>query len=1027
MNFNHSNSRTLITLLMSASIISACGNPKENTQDEEPIVDDNNTKFSICHDSNLDASCVMESTAQEFDTQIEALSAAVTQGSGPVIIHGEQGSLLMAASTAQGVTLFSTIAYNESLINPTVTNDDDIATYIETKLALTADNITQAHYDDFNASIVAAKLAYPDVQDYVVLSAVIDAAVIQGSLKNAMPTQAQLTQKTALSRKIISDLSVQSKGSWTTTDGDERVNMIKVQGDKVLVVSRWHNQVSIMDVNSIDQANEAQPFAAIMSAGHHIESTEADFVTGASEHTLSDAWLNEAGDVLYALVPGPESTVSGDDTFGLFRVPLVDGKIPAFEVNVTTEDGEISVSAPHRHDSVTRIANANLEDVISLNDGSVLAFDADAGYVRVFDGMLIQDETKAFPVDSALLGWSLINGGDTLVMVLAATDNSDGVIIETRDTTQLTTIVSSVESSLSKASILSAKQSSTFMIISDNLLIQFDGQSLNKINQIDLAKEISSSVHSISADGELVAVSINGGIQLVSFKELYPVAVGNIAYEGRLRALTLNGQAELLYSDEGGSLTTVDISTLETAAKSVDVLLSEALNGIDSDSINHDYSLDAVAYDMNLPVSNGSIDLNWSVSDSISDSIVLDGSDNQGQITRPTIGENSVTGTLDVTASYSFRGEVSSSLEDDNQSFDISIRPLTQLLDSTQFVLTGDLVDLEFEYVSTNELGNKLVGLTPGNADHGAGIAVFSYASPALTQSELFTFPQGFADAKIGGVVVYANMAQVLINMDDIKTYILTFNLDSETWTGELELEGVIKYEPMGISQDGSVISVALNRYNETDTVPLETYVINTYQSSDLSLINTIQTDQSAVGSRAPVVTPTNDGLSVMGYIRTDDKKRFLKLFSADTDSAPESSGPLSGAAYGWEYVNDLDLLVGGNFASTIFFVENATNGGDLANPSVFDPAHGEYDGVNDSGRGRFYFTSVNNNTAYIWSSDRGVMSLDITDVNAPTENFWSGINYTKSGDLSGDGQVLFTHSYDDQSGVSSIHVLDIQ
>ena len=975
--------------------------------------------YTLCHDTDLDGSCTEESTSSKFTSQAEAMAAVVAEGFGPVIVVGDDGSLLTAASESSNANLWTTLAYNEVFFNPTVGADESlIATYLADKLNVSALGLTAADYAAFNNSLASARALFPDVRGYVVIAAVIDAAVIQGSLVNAVPSAEQVESQIALAGRLESELVPVEKATWKTSDSDERVRLIKASGNNILVINRWHNGVAIVDPNNQKQAVSSQPFAAIKGAGHNISSTDVDYISGASEHTLTDAWLSDTGDVLYALVPGPDSTVSGDDSFGLFRVPLINGALPENTVTVTSGDESVPHAVPHRHSSVTRVANGNVENVIALPDGRILGYDREAGYVRIYAEDLTEDVTSAFPLDSALVGWTLAEGGLSISLLLAELEDGAGATLQRRRLDTLASVATTTMIENTASALIGTQASGSLIVINDAQLFFYSATTLNLVGSLDLPAAPSSSVFALSADGRVLALSVDGSILLVSTGEAFPVKLGSFEYDGSLRALAINGD-DLLYSDDGGVLKSVVISGVDFVPESVENLMANALAGVSEDSLNHGYALDAVIYPLDMPSRYGAVDLSWQVSEELDNTLVALGDDPYSLLVQPEVGEAPVTGSVSVTAGFSFRGDTQTS---DTQFYNISVRPLSVDKTHNELTLGGDLAGRSLPLLSVNNDGSMAVVYAEATDEKAGGIALITYSGGDISAGKVIELPTALTEGIVRGLVWSGANLRVVVSADaDGFAHILTLDTATSTWVADATLEGSVLNRSVGTSQDGSVMSIGINNPTLTE------YQIRTYNVMDLTEIATIETDADSTGTRYPTVTVANSGDNVFGYIR-NGSDRYLNRYSADTDGTPESTSELSGATYGFEYDNASDRLLMGNNSAELSIIAAAVNGGDYSTRLVFDTARGTYDGTDVSVRrgGRFYSVALNGNTVYLWAYARGLSAIDISDSANPIEQFWAPLADTRIGDISGNGGVLFTHAYNSDDARSVIAVIDL-
>jgi hypothetical protein len=1011
-----------------ASILSACGSGSSN---ENPSIEgkiDDLDRFSLCHDSNLDGQCGTTENTKSFKTLALALAGLATEGRGPVIVTGNE-SLLFAPSAASNASAWSTLVYNESLVNPTTgTNEAAIATYLHEKLGLAVNGeLSSAEQSALMASIAAALKRHSAANPYAVIGAVIDAAVKQSSLINAVPTSAQITSQAVLTRNFDTQIEATQKVSWQTSDGDERVEQIVVAGEKIMVVNRWHNRLAIVSANAQTPVVDTQPFAAIYTAGHHEYSTEADWVSGASEHAISQSWLADDGDTLYALVDGPrEVDVPEDDSYGLFRVPLTDGKVPTFMVG--SVDGATEFNVPHRDPSVTRINSKSLKNAIQLNSGDVLAYDSEAGYVRFYDANLSEDLTKAFPLDRNLFDWTLADDGQTLLTLQGPLNGAQTPLLQAYNTSDL-----SVKAHLS----LSADADTLLGSKTGNRVIVLEGNTAHVITTADLSVVSSvalvgapSNLSQLSADGSRAALVFNDEIHVLNLAEAFPIMEGSMAYDSRLRALAFNGNDEILYSDGSGELSSMSLVGLTSSPQNVDNLLVQALNSINENSLNHGYDLDAVIHPLNMSAQYGVIDLSWT---STHGHVVTDGSVNQGNVTQPAMGSANVIDTISVSSEYSFRQAKQTS---DVKALDIAIRPHSETREQTVTTLAGGLAGRQIALMAANGDGSQLATwFYDTDAGQPSGLVLFSVnGEKGVTAQNTvpIVLPTNYAGSTVRGlayggdniyVVIAEGMSASTVEADGLGR-ILTYS-DGE-WSGDLQLDGIVRNKGVSVSGDGNALSIA------QDTTPegaeAGTTIVTVYNTQSLALISTIYTDQDATGRRYPALAVSNDGQAVMGYTR--NQSRQLHYYQADTASdaasKAQASYDISTTTFGVAYDDTIDAFIAGDGNAEVRVFATASNG-DWSTPTVFETSRGAWNGVSEiRGAGRMYDAVMANGTAYLWSRYQGVTAIDLTDPANPQERFWAPLEHQEryAFAISGNDSLLFSHAYNKSAGYSAIGVV---
>ena len=1022
--------RKLALPVVVASLLSACSSGSNSNADADGKVNPINN-FALCHDSDLNAQCDSAENPKLFATLSEAQSAQVDSGSGPVIITGND-SLLFAANAASNASAWSTLVYNESFVNPSTGIDEaSIATYLQQKLGLAVSGeLSAGEQSALIASIAAALKAHATSNPYSVMGAVVDAAVQQGSLTNAVPSAAQIESQAVLARNFDTEVTAKTNASWTTSDGDERVQQIIIEGDQAMVVNRWHNRLAVVSTKTLDQAVETQSFAAINTAGHHEYSTDADWVSGASEHRISQSWLADDGETLYALVDGPsEVDVPGDDSYGLFRVPLTGGLVPTFMVNSIDGAGQLNV--PHKDPSVKRVASKSLEKAIQLTTGDVLAYDSEAGYVRFYDAQLNEDLTKAFVLDRDLFDWTLANDGQTLLTLQGPLEGEVTPLLQAYNTSDLSEKASLVLSP-DADTLLGSKSGNRVLVLQGDTVKVILSDNLSVVSSVTLVGE-PSNLSQLSADGSRAALVFDGKIHLLNLKEAFPIIEGAIDYNSTLRALAFNGNDEILYSNDGGELSSLSLQGLTSKPQNIDDLLTQALASIDKDSLNYGYDLDAVIHPLAMPSQFGNIHFNWS---SVNGHVVADGSDNQGNITQPTSGSASVIDTINVTSKYSFRQDVKTS---DVKSLEIKIRPKSETRAQTVTTLSGGLAGRNISLMAANSDGSQLAAwFNETDSGLAGGLVLLSVNGNKNVTAQNVTpivLPVAYAASTVQGLV-YSGESVYVVLAEGVATKgaaadgvgrILTYS--GAQWTADMPLDGIVRNKGVSLSEDGSVLSIA------QDTTPEDadagTTIVTVFNTESLALVSTIYTDQDATGTRYPSLAVSNDGQAVMGYTRSGSRQLHFYKASTQSDAQvkAQASFDISTTTFGVAYDDATDVFMAGDNNAEVKVFAGASNG-DWSTPVVFETARGAWNGVEriNSG-GRMYDAVMANGTAYLWARYQGITAIDLSDPANPQERFWAPLPHQEryAFAISGDDKLLFSHAYNEDAGYSAIGVVSAQ
>lgn len=988
------------------------------------VLSDPTSAFALCHDANADGQCADTEGAQRFSSLADAMAASVSPGQGPVIVSGEDRTLFTAASSASTADAWTTLTYNEALFNPLLGPAGvSAAAYLADKLGVAEGALTDEQSSALRNSVIAARGQFPDANPYQVIAAVIDAAVAQGSLDNAMPTAEQVASPYVLSQVYSVAPEPQVVATWEPSDHDERVRLIVPEGDHIMVINRWHNGIGWVDSAATDATVDIQPFATMATAGHHEYTTEADYVTGASEHTITQSWLNDNADVLYALVAGPREVDSPeDDSYGLFRVPLVDGKLP--EHSVAAIDGSTTHNVPHRHPSVARVDSKTLEQALQLADGTVLAYDSEAAYVRVYDEALQEDTSRAFPLDRPLLGWSVANNGASVLLLLGEKDGASTAELAMHSAADLSES-GRVSVPLEASLLLAHETASRALVVADNNVHIIDVPSASLADSTSLISA-PASTSALNSDGTRAALVYGGAINILNLTEAFPFIEGKVPYSGRLRALTFNGTEEIVYASSAGELQRASIQGLTSTPMGVNDVLTAALDAVSEDSINHGYPLDAVIYPMALPTTYGPADYLWSSSDA---AVNVAGGETQGAITQ---GDADAAVELGVSAQYNFRGDVTTS---DAKAFSVTVRAASATVDPIVTPLSGTHAKHEFSRLAASADGQLLAGYTGGIEGVGAGIVVFARQADNTVAylhggDGAIALPPGFEDARVDLLTFAGDSVRVVVREAQARGAeegdgvgrVLTLDPATATWNTEATLTLPGKGNKAALSQDGNVLAIWVEEpAGETPDVK-----VHTFANDDLAPIATIDIDGNP---RYWAFAVDNSGRHIMAYYnyRGDEGTlRNTRLYVAGGDEAA-AVDVITRPTYGYFYDNASDTLVTANFDAALRIYPGVTTN-DLAVFSDFATARGRYYPGKSGGHGagRMYYGGIVDTTAYVWSGQRGLVAVDVSNPASPRELFFSPLDYAVTGVLSADGAVAFSHAFDDDTRSGHIAVVPL-
>lgn len=964
-------------------------------------------QLTLCRDVNLDGKCSAGEQSRKITSYGQAVTQGMPAGTAPFLVVDDTNKIkLTAAGDAGKVDMLTSLIYNEMMVNPASNGTKAGAlAYLKSRFKVQGDKLSDADSKALQASLKKALAAHPDKSPYAVIAAVVDKAAVAKSFAGVSVNAADIEKQGGFAAAFEQAPTAETLASWTVTDHDERVHGIRAQGDDVVAWNYWHNGIVKVPAASKNAQPELVNFAAFMTSGHNVDSSNADYVSGASEHRLQDVWYSDDGKAMYALVRQPGgNVVAGDDTFGLFRVPVgADGKIASQDIK--------GHKVYHRSNGVTRIADANVAQAMPLPDGRVLAYDSKNKAVRVYSDKLVLDTAGSFPLPNEIEDWK----SDGSFVYILEKDSDDVVTLTKRDLKDLKTVVKSVVfEKEQEPEVLAVNSKSQFIAVGGEVedsegnesgLLYIYDRDLNRVRSVAVGNEVEEL--SISNDGRRLAVLEDDSSE-VKLLDLDKPLAGALKLDlGRSpRAITLVDADTLVFSKESGKVERIDLKKVTVQGQTPERVVDAALAGVKAETINNGYAADAVIWDLSLPGKLESVPgaaLDWrSTDNAIADA-------KTGKITQPAVGQPGASVTLTVKATARFRDEEKVA----EKSYDLTVRAKTEEKKVKLLNLPEKLSKLSYEWASANDSGTRFVIYdTPSSrAKTKGGFAVFER--------------DGEPSAEKSGLKLVSSPDKLIDFGDALKTY----RVYRTAWQGDNVLLALIGDTSSDNRGNGKIMkwdfSQATPSWQEVKSFNMPVVGGQTDGKRNILNIMLRKDDKNYMATYR-----VSDLSELIAPAATEQGSRYYSVSADGKVTYLRENGKLAkyvydGAAY--KKVSDFGIFTrmyysivqDGNFYGIdagsetnglLSIIPDDTNPINPASVNTYSTARGSY---TDGKRHSFYVATLEKagNTLIGSHNGTGVVALDVSDPKNVREKFTVNLPNTYRIDASGNGDYVFIYN----------------
>lgn len=1015
------NKKTILALAVGTALYGCSDNGSNANPKQSPAAN-----AGECRDVNFNGACDVGETFTGTAT-VPTLKRASSNASG-------RSAYFFAApgTNPSDVNAWSTLVYNEILMNPYMNGDRSAAEeHIKKTLNLSANALSDDQQKAFLSSLTKALADNPDSNFYAVAAAVASNVMTSKSFDVSVTADDVALQK-PLTFKYASEPQAETVATWNITDHDQRTRQIQAYSDDIVVIDQWHNAVVRVTPTSSTQAVQGISFSAFNTSGHHVQSTDADYVSGASEHVLREGYYTkntEGKDTFVALVDAPKGEAKdGDDTFGLFSVPVNNGGLAT--QNTPSVDGKKAYALAHKAGKRLVLDDAKIEHILPVADGVIWALikDSDDKFSVQAYNHALKAQGKPTALKRSVLDWKAADSGRVVYVLLKGKEKGDVptlVKYKAADASE----IKRKDVAASDRYLAASKQADVVAVTGGKQLTLF-GNDLEKIDAMALSGN-GSSRFALSDDASHIALAVSGTSYISVVERNRPLlsVSAKLAYDGRLRALTFDANDRLYFADEQGKLKSVNLSGTKQQATQ-----QEIVNGIaesmTAERINNGYRADAVIWNLNLPTRSADVP-GLSIGWSSNNAVVSTANDTLGHINQPAIGSDNVGVKLSMTATVNFRGQSEQASKD----FDLTVRAASEKKPITLLNLPKKINKNRYEWASANDSGTRFVIYdTPNTGDNkNGGFAIFERdGEPSADKSGLKLTSAQDALVDFGEALKTYRAYRLAWQGDDKLLAVIGDTKGDNTGNGKIlrwdfskptdqqaweEIKS-FAVPVVGAQTDGkrNIVSIMFKKD--------DAYTMGAWKISDLSeVVAAVTTEQT---SRYYSINASGD----VSYISEGGKlSRYVLNAAKDAYERVDQYGTFKRMYY---TIVDGDTFYGIDAGDTTNGVLSIVPGGkgkiDAATVTEFSTARGSY---TDNKRHGFYVSTLEKSGDTLISAHKGsgVVALDVSDTANIKEVFTTDLSNVYRIDASANGDYLFVYNRAEKrgKGVDSVGLIKLK
>ncbi|MCP5077624.1 MAG: hypothetical protein GY951_06155 [Psychromonas sp.] len=1006
-----------VTLALSGgAFLSGCGGSSSSTSAPTTPSVSETKAFTACIDNNINGSCDSNEQSEKLATWGDT---SLYSQEFPLAFTGE-GLVLTAPIASTEISPWTTLLQSEIAFSPA---QADLQEYLSQALDLQQAGLSPEQAQALITSIEKAfansessrNAATSDVQanSYQILAALTDAVISTQSFAIDRVDLNEAVKRSTIKHNWMATQVGKGALSWVTDEHDEHAVAVSAVGERALIATKYHNRLILLDTS--DKSNPTvlshAGFAEVDGIRYAIDAT-----TGASEHKLRDAVLSNDAKHAYLYVSAtgqgdPEYKPDLDKGYGLFRASI------AADGTISDVDSEQTI----------RIADKTISKFVSSKDNSVIAALRTKNDVEVIS--LFNNELASTGVDIELAikatSFAISENNQSLFVILPSQEELGNTLpaqlVEYKTSTGEQ--VQTIDVDFDATAVISYDNSNAIALYKkgDSSLSLYASSDLSKPRVVEVGINIGKAV--IADDQKSLAVS-NGAsadVVIVNLTAPVPRIETSVSPAAQVEHLAMAGGLLLLPVETGRLDRGVDSFELKQGkAFSLQEIVdadAQLLSNDPNKMINNGLPLDKiVTYDLSLSAQllrGAGADIEWASSLA---SIVTSGPD-QGKVNRPTNGEGSQQGTLTATLSKSFRGQ------DVTKTVTLNTNVWQQPLlpEEADHLITGSLsgggyyrefaADHDGSRVAVQLLERKgTIGFQlleiddKGKLQYLIGAAQADADTPAIGQKY-----HGDYDAKdvakgtayLGDHLLFTlkkgnTIPTGALQVFDASDATLAANEGQALFVKQLDFAGEVRSS----QQQGNLLSVRVKLEDDSYQLVLVNLTVPSNPVVDAT-IPLLEEDSKVT------VNETADTIFVQGG------SSIRKLDLAGTELTKVT--PIG-------EIRSLTYAKGSVFAGTAdgnLFVYDEN----LENEQYFTTGHGLY-GVENSGgsHGRVEALQVIGDSLFMHNKYRGLVQLDISDINNISEVLFYAHPRYRRGVVSPDAKRVFTFYYEHrgENGTSS-------
>ncbi len=741
-----------LALIFSGGVLTGCGGSSDT---KAPVVKkdappaDIVVNGTLCQDQNANLSCdTGEPSASNLTNNMLPKELQSAQFSN--VFLPKTGGFYVAAPGSESISAYSTLIYNEMLLNPTVNGSAAKA-----KAYLEQAGITQALVKTNEAlllkSLTEAVKVAENAHPYKAIASVVNQLISDKSKFDVTATSDEIKQQNFVKHDIT--LASQQL-AYEKTDHDEGIREITILPGRNMSVAGtyYHNGLIVIDTAGEKSTIKSKNLFAAIDAPRYTK----DASSGASEHALRSVKSSPDGQHVYvAVVPKGEIGNELDTKYGLFRVAISD----------------TGVADAHDAPNTKRYIHKKIGAFFIAADGKVFVEDSEQEDFIILNADLTETGNRvALPSELDIASVYFSPDATSYYVLSTGDSNAEPVVKSTLHKVDTATgkVVANVTLNISGSldGLAFYNDGKNALAFEENFYAQvIDLKAMTAKQQLPLSEQADQSLRSavVTSNGSHAIISGHDKNQLWIFDLNAPeVSMDKLVnLSDNARAIAVSGDGQLIVGNKAGYIGVEKMTVGDVITPDQALAMSKAY--ITKDSINGGLPLTVVTSDLALfttvPGVSGP-NVNWAT-DNSAINVTVSETQALGAVTRH--ADKDSTGHLTANLSYDFRDIHKTA----SVKFDTSVRQAPADLPAQGTTLaSGSLAHGYANYVTVSPDGSRSVitfrgqgtfnVITHTKADHSPEFAIGTSDDTAVT-GQILPVPYAYLSETVGDKTTVIN------------------------------------------------------------------------------------------------------------------------------------------------------------------------------------------------------------------------------------------------------------------------------